>query len=169
MFLVASFSRYNELDASVYGVFWEFIRYYNCEWHTMYLAKRIGQRIGGDIDARIHYMSFAMRSFFDREQKAANIERLLDALNVVDSERNRNILHSKSANSVNISTERQRLFRNLMKRTDAGNRGQLQHVTQGTYNKTVLKEKLFAAHSNACGVLKQLTVLMEMSWDVGHC
>ena len=136
----------------------------------MYLMKRIYQQIGNE--AEVQYLSFPMRSFFDQQQKATDIEMVLDALNVIDNERNRDILNAVDVQTVNISRERQKLLRELMRRTDAGNQGKLQHVTRGTYNKTLLREKLFAAQVNTSCVLRQLTLWMNMSWTARadtHC
>eukprot|EP01083_Nonionella_stella_P250982 866451_1 len=64
------------------GLFWEFIRYYNCEWSYSYLMHQIGSQYFK------HYHVFHLSDFTSHSRFDENINRLLDILNIVVSKEN---------------------------------------------------------------------------------
>eukprot|EP01083_Nonionella_stella_P041923 113472_1 len=91
------------------GLFWEFIRYFNCEWASQYLMNQIGIKYFG------HYHTFNMSFFATHDGFRYNINRLMDALNIVNTERNVEMLRKHGANGSPsyIDEERTQLLHRL--------------------------------------------------------
>ena len=151
---------YRSIDHSDYGIFWEFIRYYNCEWYCMFLSRHFYTALN---NINLKYVSFTLDSFFMPRQFRENFNVLLDSLNVRDTHENNRILQRNGFGHINIADYRNSLFRTLQRHTELRNGDT--HSTKGSYNKTELKNKLFRVHSSVCRVIKNLTLLMEFEWD----
>eukprot|EP01084_Bolivina_argentea_P087166 157477_1 len=154
---------YRNIDHSDYGIFWEFIRYYNCEWYHMYLKYKLFTKLKLQKDLNINHISFALDSFFKGNQFEKNINLLLDTLNIIDNENNNRILKKYNVYPlINITQSRNQLYKTLK---NVGNDVPDHHKTKGTYNKTLLRNKLFRVHTNVCSTVKNLTLLMNFTWN----
>eukprot|EP01084_Bolivina_argentea_P313379 542691_1 len=172
-----SIETYTSKVSKQIGLFWEFIRYYNCEWSSSYLIDQIG------VQFFEHYYRFNLDDFGTHDGFDTNINRLLDGINIIDNDINTQILRN-SQSDVSITDERNKLFA-LMKREDLSgiyerNKEKLNvtkryfndrlrlrkmsHVTKGHYNKKEAIENLLTVHEQVCIMLKNMTGLLRFEW-----
>merc|ERR1712176_1496749 len=149
------------------GIFWEFVRYFNCEWAYAYLMNEIG-------NAHFNkYHRFNLDDFANHDGFERNINQMLDALNIIDNEENNARLakHGIDMNEFNITRQRANLFR-ILQLEDYSNqssdgkltRNMQQHITRGRYNKTKAIELLLTLDESICHILKNLTNLIQYEW-----
>eukprot|EP01083_Nonionella_stella_P205609 748588_1 len=161
------------------GLFWEFIRYYNCEWPHAYLMHQIG------IKHFDHYHRFNLSDFDSHRGYNANINRLLDALNVVANQDNAQMLHRNGINYTvgKIKKERNRLLRMLQTedvseywtKDDSRKKTRIyresyahedtKHFTKGDYDKEESIKLLLTLDHSICNVLRNLTLWLDFEWS----
>eukprot|EP01083_Nonionella_stella_P071842 193236_1 len=149
---------YNELVNEQMGLFWEFIRYFNCEWPQIYLMRRIG------LQHFTHYHRFNLDDFGSHSGFVDNMNVFVDILNVMDSEQNRQILRHR--NGTHIQRERSALLKllqrhDLHKSESTKNRG---HVTAGEYDRNVSIAWLLSVDTTVCLILRNLTLWLDFDW-----
>ena len=143
------------------GLFWEFIRYFNCEWPHQYLMYQVGRKYFHN-----NYIIFDLGSFESIIGFDDNIERLLDAINIVDNEENMMILNKYGVN-MSINNERD-VLRTMMTKEDLNRHGirndKRGHSTKGSYDKHKSIELLLSVDKFVCQLIKNMTVLLHYEW-----
>ena len=140
------------------GLFWELIRYYNCEWPHQYLMHKLGLKYFKDNN----YISFNVDSKFDQ-----NLNRLLNVMNIKDNFDNRQILRKYGYENVNITESRNTLY-GMMKKEDLSVHEILadpDHVTKNDYDKQEAIRLLLTLDKSICELIKHMTILLDFLWD----
>ncbi len=160
---------YNLNDKTGYGIFWEFVRYYNCEYPIIFLMNNIYTKYNY---LKWNYIFFNLDSFFTSDGFDKNINILLDHLNIIDNKKNNIILNNHNIYNLNITKFRNNLTQllkyedrsSIYKKISTVSDNRFKHITTGRYNKTALKTILFSIHYKICEIIKNLTLSMKFKW-----
>ena len=137
-----------------YGLFWEFIRYFNCEWSYQYLMKEIGNKYFNI------YMPFDLRSFEKDQRFDKNVNEIMDVWNIIDNKENNDILKKAGIINMNITDERNDLYQRLRIEKYARHG----HGTKGKFDKDKSIELLLSLNESVCQLIKNMTVLLNFEW-----
>merc|ERR1712228_70897 len=166
-----TFDEYAKNANEQMGLFWEFIRYFNCEWPYSYLMDQIGSKYFD------HYHRFSLDDFSKHFDE--NINKILDALNIIDNKQNNLRLLNKGLNGTqfNITKQRQILFLDLQKEDYSNVKGSNQqkphrkdpkysnHATKGEYDKENSIKLLLTVNDSVCSILKNMTIMLQFEWQ----
>ena len=136
----------NDIDNKI-GLFWEFVRYFNCEWANIYIPHLIGSQYfkpNGD-----NFIEYNLRDFMNIQGFERNVNELLNAL------------------SIGKSDERDNLF-GLLNKVNKLNGGEIEHsnkhITKNDYNKPIVIDQLLSIDKSICVVIKNLTIYLDYQW-----
>ena len=144
------------------GLFWETLRYFNCEWPASWLMHAIGSAYVA------HYQRFELAQFATHRGFDDSVRRLMDALNVVDSAENRKRLsaHEGTEIDMDIAAEREALFVAFKSEDISGRTRSVKHATKGTYDRDAYVELLLRGIDvSVCELIKNMTVLLAFEWN----
>ena len=141
------------------GLFWEFVRYFNCEWTYSYLMDQIGSTYFDK------YHRFDLEDLANHTGFEENINEILDALNIIDNEENNRILTKQGVSDVNIANEREIIFRKLKQEDYSNITRSRPHVTRGEYDKKKSIELLLTVDDSVCSILKNITIMLRFEWE----
>ncbi len=173
---------YQKLEKSKkkYGIFWEFIRYYNCEYSANLQTHRDVLRIREereesnrkgelvDIDAK----ELRMEDFQTNFSKAANL--LADAWNIKDTLENRKVLEKNGYGMLSIKKSRKKFLNYLDKWANVNSPRALVNATHHmtsrvkSTNRTKDRIDLLTFSQGICKKLKEMTLEMHYKWEYSH-
>eukprot|EP01084_Bolivina_argentea_P306216 529106_1 len=151
------YQKLQQMDYRI-GLFWEMIRYFNCEWASIYVLQQIGYKywnniVEYDIDELTH------GEFND------NMNKLLDQLGIIDDD----IHRKKMKDNVNITKQRINLLGYLneldvtktnKERTEHVN----MHITHNEYDIEQVTHDLLGFDIQICKLIKNMTLLLKFEW-----
>ena len=143
-----------KIENDQFGLFWELVRYYNCEWSYQYLMRRIGDKYFDN------YLALDLHSFEGDASFDRNMNQIMDAWNIIDNEKNNDILVRAGVVNMNISDETNDLFERL--RIERFVRKH--HYTKGRFDKKKAIELLLTLNESVCELIKNMTTLLHFEW-----
>ena len=148
---------YNKLNNINYkiGLFWEFVRYFHCEWPSIYIFQQIGDKwlnkAQYDIDEFMH-------GEFDQ-----NMNKILNQLISNKDDFN---------NNTQIIGQRTKLFDKLKNELDISQIKKVKedehldmHITHNQYDINVVTHDLLTLDNQICKVIKNMTILLRFDWE----
>lgn len=133
------------------GLFWEFVRYFNCEYPEFYLMIKLFDRY-----LRNNYYEFKMKSFFSSDTFDNNVNKMIEA--------------SQSECDIFRKNEKKhnQLFAALKKfdsnKYDKNN----EHITRNSHNSTSQIMKLLSLDESVCLIIKQMTSETGFEWKYSN-
>ena len=136
------------------GLFWEFVRYFNCEWASIYVLQQIGDRYYRN--AAEYDIDEFMNGHFDE-----NVNKILNQINFVDNAQNRRQLKDQN---VSIAKKRVTLLE-LLKDLDVSMDNKTdKHITHNEYNFEIVTRDLLSLDVEICKLIKNMTILLKFEW-----
>ena len=146
-----------------YGLFWEFVRYFNCEWPSIYVLRKIGNE---HFD---HLIEYDIDDMMDREGAFGEaMDLILDEMNFVDNVGNRQKLLRNHLN-ISIVNARKRLKEalvslNVNNYSTKGDHYLKMHVTHKSYDMDQVSHDLLTIDRTICQLIRNMTELLNFEW-----
>eukprot|EP01084_Bolivina_argentea_P240356 403824_1 len=158
---------YSSTNNHTMGLWWEFLRYFNCEWSGIFVAEKIGKKKYFN-----NYIEFKLNEFSTHKGYDRNINMILDGINFIDNTENNKLLNEQRIN-VNISDLRNYLFQILQKHYIQRNnnayisKNEKKHITRNMYDKPKIVKQLLELDKNSCLIIKNMTLYIDQQWIYG--
>ena len=167
---------YNILKGKDYkiGLFWEFVRFFNCEWPSIYVLQEIGERYFNNV------IKFDVDDLMRREGGFDDgMNKLLDGLEMIENEENHKKLEAHKVMSTNINIQRDILMDRLSeldvtRNKSSGHKSKKSkehlkmHITHNSYHLDQVSHDLLTLDRNICRLIKNMTQLLLFEWGYHH-
>ncbi len=170
---------YRELENAqkAYGLFYEFLRFVNCQFTAAKMAhlqvvqltkeKEIAEKRGELFDIAGYDMR--MENFKSNFSKMANF--IADLWNVKDTDENRQILLRNGHSNIDLKAERKKLVdllefqANIMEtKSPLNEKRERLHITSNKHNRTEEAIALLGFSQGVCKKIKNMTLALDYTW-----
>ena len=137
------------------GIFQEFKRYFNCEYNDKYSMYQLIKKYHGENNKYHIYWNDDIKYNFDQ-----NMNRFLDSINFIETERNNKILEIYNVSNFNITNERNKFFKLISEL-----KGNKKHSAGNFESRDEQSHLLLSLNNYTCLNLKKMTTMISAPWN----